>query len=110
MDTLFGRGHHVWALMAARMAIEKLLRACCVIAGVEDFLQGAELKKLAILAQLDLAEEYNSLLDEMDSFRINPSDPQAESLLYRKANRRFTEGYINRAVELRQKLVRRLKG
>jgi HEPN domain-containing protein len=110
MDTLFGKGHHVWALVAARIAIEKLLRACCILAGVEDLEQDLELKKLALMAHLEIGDEYQSLLDEMDSFRVNPSDPQAESLLYRKANRRFTEGYINKVVELRQRLVRHIKG
>lgn len=110
MDTLFGKGHHVWALTTARAAIEKLLRACCVMAGVEEFLHEKALLELAHMAQMDLPEEHQSLLAEMEPFRVNPRDPEAESLLYRKANRKFTEGYINRAVELRQRLIKSIKG
>lgn len=110
MDTLFGKGHHVWALTTARAAIEKLLRACCVMAGVEEFLQEKDLVGLARVAQVELAEEHEALLTDMESFRVDPRDPDAESLLYRKANRRFTEGYINRAVDLRQRLIKLIKG
>lgn len=110
MDTLFGKGHHVWALAAARAAIEKLLRACCVMAQVEDPLQGKKLLELARLAGVELPEEQKSLLADMESFRVAPDSPREESLLYRRANRKFTEGYINRAVELRQKLVKHIKG
>ncbi|MGQ9859032.1 MAG: HEPN domain-containing protein [Thermodesulfobacteriota bacterium] len=110
MDTLFGKGHHVWALATARAAIEKLLRACCATMGVDGFLNPKELLELARMAQVDLAEEQKSLLADMEAFRVDPMDPVAESLLYRKANRRFAEGYINRAVELRQRLIKLLKG
>jgi HEPN domain-containing protein len=110
MDTLFARGHHVWALVAARAAIEKLLRACCVMAGVEDPLQDKELPELAAVAGVELPDEQSTLLAEMETFRVAPNDPRDESLLYRKANRKFTQGYINRAVELRQRLVKLIKG
>lgn len=110
MDTLFAKGHHIWALSAARVAIEKLLRACCAAAGSTDSLQEKGLKELADIAGLGLPQEQVTLLEEMESFRIHPRDPQAESVLYRKANRRFTENYINRAVELRQRLIKYLKG
>ncbi len=109
MDTLFGRGHHVWALAAARAAIEKLLRACCVMAQVEDPLQNKNLLELARLARVELPEEQKSLLVDMESFRVAPESPKEETLLYRRANRKFTEGYINRAVELRQRLVKLIK-
>ncbi|MEJ5375860.1 MAG: HEPN domain-containing protein [bacterium] len=110
MDTLFARGHHVWALVAARAAIEKLLRACCVMARVEDPLQEKDLLELARLAGVDLPDEQRSLLVDMESFRVMPKSPKEETLLYRKANRKFTEAYINRAVELRQRLVKLIKG
>lgn len=109
MDTLFGKGHHVWALAAARAAIEKLLRACCVMAKVEDPLQEKDLLELARLAGVELPEEQKALLADMESFRVAPDSPREETLLYRRANRKFTEGYIKRAVELRQKLVKLIR-
>lgn len=110
MDTLFGKGHHVWALAAARAAIEKLLRACSMMAKVEDPLGENQLQELARLAKLELPEEQRSLLADMEFFRISPSSPNEETVLYRKANRKFTEAYINRAIELRQRLVKIIKG
>lgn len=110
METLFQKGHHFWTLMAARQLLEKLLKAFCVKEKDEDVPETASLLDLAEKGALALSEEQREVLVQIDSFDLRDRSPSAQSRLYERATRRFTEYYFNRVTELRPWLIRRIRG
>jgi len=109
MDTLFRKGHYAWTLFIGHTVIEKLLKAHCVMES-DSAPPPLKLLDLARKANLQPSEEQAGWLGEISSFEINAQDADEESGFYKQANRRFTEGYVNRIVELRQWLIKRIKG
>ncbi len=109
METLFQRGHHLWTLMAARQLLEKLLKAFCVKEKEGDLPEAASLLDLAEKGALELSEEHREVLVQIDSFDLREKSPQAQSRLYERATRRFTEYYFNRIAELRPWLIRKIR-
>ncbi len=109
METLFQKGHHFWTLMAARQLLEKLLKAFYVKENEEDPPEGASLLDLAEKGALDLSEEQREVLVQVDFFDLRERSPNAQSRLYERATRRFTEYYFNRIAELRPLLIRKIR-
>ncbi|MGQ9654352.1 MAG: HEPN domain-containing protein [Thermodesulfobacteriota bacterium] len=108
MDTLFQRGHHFWTLVSARQLLEKLLKAFYVKKIEEEAPEGASLLEIAEKGALDLSEEQREILVQMDLFDLRERSPKAQSRLYEKATRKFTEYYFNRITELRPWLIRKI--
>lgn len=109
METLFQKGHHVWALLVGHRVIEKLLRAYHVKNQGETPPSTRHLLEIAQRANLDLAKDQERLLMEMSSFSLEGDDWAEEAAFYKRATRRFTETYVNRIVELRQWLIKNIK-
>jgi hypothetical protein len=109
METLFQKGHHVWALLVGHRVIEKLLRAYYVKEQGGSLPQTRHLLEVAQRANLDPSDDQVNLLMEMASFPLDGDDWADEAAFYKKATRKFTETYVNRIVELRQWLIKKIK-
>jgi len=110
METLFKKGYYAWALSIGRLVIEKLLRACYVKETDSPPPPTQQLLEIARRANLDPTGEQANLLRDLSEFKMTSEDPDSESRFYKKATRKYTESHIKGIVELRQWLIKRIKG
>src|SRR4030067_3711766 len=68
-----------------------------------------DLAKLSEKAGLLLTEEQKDLLDEVTTFNIKARNPDYKGRFYKKATKRFAEGYVSKIKDFRRWLKKRVK-
>jgi len=75
MESLYDKGHYVWALFVAHLVIEKLLKAHYVKNLDDNPPLIHNLLRLAEQAHIDLSEEQKNYLLEVTTFNIKTRYP-----------------------------------
>lgn len=99
--------HRGWALFIYHLAIEKLLKALVVKAGITPPYTH-DLEKLALRANLRLAKTYKKWLEEITDFNLEARYPSDKRLFYQKATESFTKIWSKHCEEIYQWLTKRL--
>lgn len=94
MDTLFAKGHNVWALFIGHLVIEKLLKAYYVKQINTNVPYTHDLTKIVELSSLQLSEDQKDFLDEVTTFNIKARYPDYKNRFKKKATKGFTEKYL----------------
>ncbi|MCC6543274.1 MAG: HEPN domain-containing protein [Nitrospirae bacterium] len=109
MNSLYKNGHYGWSLFIGHLVLEKLLKAIYVKNIDINIPFTHDLAKLAQKAGLLLTEEQKDLLDEVTTFNIKARYPDYKERFYKKATKRFAEGYITKIKDFRKWLKKRIK-
>ena len=109
MGSLFKNGHYGWALFLGHLVLEKLLKAVYVKNVDVSIPYTHDLAKLSEKAGLLLTEEQKDLLDEVTTFNIKARYPDYKGRFYKKATKRFADGYVSKIKDFRRWLKKRVK-
>lgn len=88
-----------WGLFLYHLAIEKLLKAHVVHRG-EMPPPTHDLERLAVLAELDISEEYRVWLREITTYNIRARYDTAKRSFARKATATYTRAWIRRCHQI----------
>ena len=109
MESLYDKGHYVWALFVAHLVIEKLLKAHYVRNVDNNPPLIHHLLRLAEQAHIDLSEDQKNYLLEVTTFNIRTRYPDYKFKFHKKASEEFTRQHITAIKELRQWLIEKIK-
>jgi len=109
MESLYDKGHYVWALFVAHLVIEKLLKAHYVRNLDDNPPLIHNLLRLAEQAHIDLSEEQKNYLLEVTAFNIKTRYPDYKFKFQKKATKDFTQQHITAVKELLQCLLKKIK-
>lgn len=109
MESLYDKGHYVWALFVAHLVIEKLLKAHYVrnLDNTPPLIHN--LLRLAEQAHIDLSEEQKNYLLEITTFNIKTRYPDYKLKFHKKATKDFTLQHIIAIKGLLQCLLKKTK-
>ena len=93
---IFKLGRFSWSLFIGHLALEKLLKALFVKTNYNKVPPKIHnLRKLAVLSNLELSEEQTLFFDKINVFQIEARYAEAKNELYKIATKEFTETNLN---------------
>jgi len=102
MDSLLKAGHYPYSLFVGHLATEKILKAYYVSQKGKQPPFIHDLVRLAIESGLKLSDEKKIFLDAVSQFNIEARYPDIKLSFYKRADKKFTEEYINKIKEFYQ--------
>jgi len=93
--------HNHWSLFIYHLAIEKLLKALVIQAGITPPYTH-NLERLAKLARLNIDKEQSVVLKEITEYNLTARYPGEKLLLYKKATALYTEQWSKNCEEIYQ--------
>ena len=109
MKHLYDSGDYHWALFVGHLIIEKLLKAHFVQVNNTQPSFSHNLLKLAEMANVELDEGQEDLLDLITSFNIRARYPDYKLDFYQKCTKKYAEEQIRNIEELRKWLIQKLQ-
>jgi HEPN domain-containing protein len=108
MEHLVRSSDFLWSLFVGHLCIEKLLKALYVKNVEPDAPRIHDLSRLAQLANLQLTEQQEDLLDTLTNFNIRTRYPDYQLKMYRLANEEYTMEKIQLIRELYEWLSQKI--
>lgn len=99
--------HYHWALFIYHLAIEKLLKALVIKAGITPPYTH-DLEKLAIHASLKITKIYKKWLEEITNFNLESRYPADKRALYQKATPTYTNFWAKNCEDIYRWLEKHL--
>ncbi len=100
------RYHH--CLFFCHLFVEKVIKALIVKVTGHPAPYGNKLSKLAKLTKIDFSDRQLDLLDELTAFNIEARYNDYKFQFYKKATKKYTQGYLKKAKDLYIWLKKRL--
>lgn len=97
------------ALFFGHIVLEKILKGIIVESTKKQPPQIHDLVRLKEIAKLELTEGQVNLLDQVNDFNIRARYPEFKLEFYKKCDKKYTEKYLNKIIELYKNLCQKLK-
>lgn len=95
MINLFNSGDFHWSLFIGHLVIEKILKAKIVKTTKQHAPFTHDLRRLAIISDLEVDQEKIKWLDTITTFNLNARYDDYKQEFYRKCTKEFTTVWIN---------------
>lgn len=106
---LFKIKRYSYCLFMCHLSVEKLLKALFTVGHKKHAPFTHNLVYLAEQTELYLAENILDILADMNEFNIEARYPDIKSMLYKKADRKFTKRYLDETGDIRKCLLEKLE-